>query len=633
MARDTMYKRDVPKKVDQQSGFELKINYDSKPEPLMTNEQERGKIPIYPAMIPTHRGHMPNFNYPVQQKYNIMMPGPDQLGHKGTSKIFDDILPFDNPLIIFITLGYRFKLYEYIRSRLIRSNEGERIRFDDKIGHNILSYIRLMDINPFAYGSLSANPYKSLPYGMLLYRCGYPINVVRSFAQVAKNAVGLNMRIYSLSIGEYMSYAGKSPVYREYDVWRELRLYEYIRNHILKKKISPHFAMMYTYFLAENHTIDYFKMRKQYLTPDQRIIGEFEAYVTAHMSKDYVDAMVANKQLSDLLPTRFKLRIPDHIDPRMRLYSGNCLLILTEAPTYNIYSWTSRIYKGDDEVQQLYSHGFHGSEEWMVLIFQIAAALHVMQKHGLYIREMTMADHVYVKELDTEGPTGGYWQYNLDGIDYYIPNLGFMILIDSNFKDIDLDRGNNYPSFRQKICFDGMYPDKKYDSKKIDDHILLNAAEILNPNSFTNDREMINPPSDAIKLLLGAINTDLKQPGTKKISDVIAKHFIQYVHNKAGTRLDDQTDVNIIIAADLKFKPGELVVYMSSSGTYYWAVLVKHEAPNITIIGKDRDDENLRYISTTIAQVAKYNHSSPLAQDAGPDGRFIVENRLELYTS
>ena len=53
--------------------------------------------------------------------------------------------------------------------------------------------------------------------------------------------------------------------------------------------------------------------------------------------------------------------------------------------------------------------------------------------------EMTLRDNVYIKDLMNNEQSVGYWKYIIGGFEYYIPNHGFLLLIDSSYKDIEQD--------------------------------------------------------------------------------------------------------------------------------------------------------------------------------------------------
>ena len=210
-----------------------------------------------------------------------------------------------------------------------------------------------------------------------------------------------------------LSYKFRQLVYKEYDVWRELAYYEYVRENILKKKQSPNFPILYAFFLSPNRNINFFSLKKGTLTQKDLLSKEYQEFVMRHML--FTDGKPASDLIRPLtLPEAAKkviAKLPDEIDPALQLYSGTTLILITEAPHHNLYQWASRIYEKEGIVEKMISHGFHDENVWIGVLFQIVAALYVMQVHGIYMRNMTIEDNVYIKDLQNYGKAMGYWKY------------------------------------------------------------------------------------------------------------------------------------------------------------------------------------------------------------------------------
>lgn len=67
----------------------------------------------------------------------------------------------------------------------------------------------------------------------------------------------------------------------------------------------------------------------------------------------------------------------------------------------------------------------HKQELWYNAIFQILAALYAMHKYYNLFHNDFHGRNVLVQKIKP----GGYWIYIIDGIRYYVPNLGFVFLI------------------------------------------------------------------------------------------------------------------------------------------------------------------------------------------------------------
>ena len=218
----------------------------------------------------------PNVKIPMQQVYNINLPGPTG-GHVEMRTIYENLIPGKENNFTFSTLGERLQMYDYIRQILINEYEGEDISIEsDSNGHNsLMSYIKFMELNPNYYSPLTNNPYKGLPYGLLVYRSCFPIRLEQISQSIicAKNSLGLNIRLYALTYAEFYSYKFRQLVYKEYDVWRELAYYEYVRENIIKKKRSPNFPLLYTFFMSPNRKIDFFSLKKKMFNTKRFIIN------------------------------------------------------------------------------------------------------------------------------------------------------------------------------------------------------------------------------------------------------------------------------------------------------------------------------------------------------------------------
>src|SRR5690606_36752199 len=91
--------------------------------------------------------------------------------------------------------------------------------------------------------------------------------------------------------------------------------------------------------------IDYFQMKKNRgnqkdkLTREHRLYREgknlFEPY---NKVKQFLSLDTINKY-NEILA-----KLPDEVDPIIQVYSGYMMIMITEAPHYNLYKWTSRNY-------------------------------------------------------------------------------------------------------------------------------------------------------------------------------------------------------------------------------------------------------------------------------------------------
>lgn len=198
-------------------------------------------------------GPNPTYSQPFQKLYNINLANP--IGnYTSINKVFEDILPGDPRSFTFSTLYERESIIKWMRSVILEINDGEEM--DIKGGKNsLLSFIKLMDLNPY---SLSENPYKDLAYNFMLYRAAYPIRYEKHNLQAANNSTGVNVRIYNMSLGEVRAETINNNINRhDFDLWREIDYYKFIKTEIINKKISPNFITYILYKTDSKSNIEW----------------------------------------------------------------------------------------------------------------------------------------------------------------------------------------------------------------------------------------------------------------------------------------------------------------------------------------------------------------------------------------
>jgi hypothetical protein len=575
----------------------------------------------------------PNLQIPMQKVYNINLPGPTG-GHVEMNKIYENILPGKENKFTATTIGERLQMYDYIRQMLIKIEEGEDISIDSD-GHNsLMSYIKFMELNPNYYSPIYSNPYKGLPFGLLIYRSCFPISMDQTSQSVvcSKNSIGLNIRLYALSYAEYFSYKLRQPIYKEYDVWRELAYYEYIRENIIKKKRSPNFPLLYAFFLSPNRKINFFSLKSKCLTQKDVLSKEHRDFVEIHNA--YSKIKPSNEKIRPMtLPDAAQkviAKLPDEMDPKLQAYSGTVLILITEAPHHNLYQWASRIYETEGIVRKMISHGYHDENVWMGVIFQIVSGLYIMQLHGIYMRNMTIEDNVYIKDLQTGGKARGYWKYIIDGISYYVPNYGYVVYIDSNFKDI-FPPGRTFEKCKREYkIYTNNIIGKKYRMQDIHRKVFENYRNIINTNAFTKEHTQNNvnkPPEKIIKLL----NVMMEDPETN-LGKVISKYFCPLMNNRIGTLLKD-TEVPHIREISRQFKRGEMAIEVVEEQIYKWCLFLESKKDGIVeIITKEKPDTS-DFITkdVRIETLKQYSSSETVEQTSTESVNLSEEQLLETY--
>jgi hypothetical protein len=608
-------------------------------QPQLPPEKPTYNYPLYGqnigpnTFIPTSvYNPMPNLQLPVQKIFNITMPNPTGSGHVQMNQIYESVLPGKDYSFTFATLGERLSLYHYLRQIFFKRYDGIETSLDGR-NNSILSYIKLLDINQLGYSNLTNNPYKILPYGLLVYKSCYPVRYDEiSSVTCQRQSTGINLRIYSLSHAEYCLYKCRNPLYLAYDVWRELAYYEYVREEILKKKICPNFVMLYGFNFCSNRNIDFFKLKQQQLTQKDMITLGYQRFITCHTHK--ILQNIIHDFETALLQGRITT-LPDESDPNLQAYSGNCLILMTEAPTNNMYSWGSRIYDSYGVVKKMISNGYYNDKIWQSIIFQLMAAMYVMYINGLYLRDMTIADNVYIKDLYAEGNVIGYWKYIIDGIDYYIPNYGYMVMIDTNYKDIIIDTQVMQPTKRQYKFYANNMFGKNYREQDLNNLIMKNFKNLLSTNNFSTEQALndINRPSESIMKLLSRINNDT----STSIGDIIFNNMTMFLNNRIGTYLKkDIETVNIRNENYRKFKRGDLVIHEIGDQMYIWAMYIGEVAGSpgsVTIATKDNPTlPDIIVKQILVENLRQYSPSETVEQNFKPtEDRLSESDLLETY--
>jgi len=645
---------------------ERMIKPEEPPKPLMSmtlmdsvlgKKDKPAPAPIYPSnTVPIPNPNNPiastymvpwnfnEYNVPIVKKYNISIQGADG-NLTSTGEIFEDILP---PTHVthnrMTTLGERQILYSYIRSFLVKKGDGEQISFSDSTKKpeiiNLLSYMKMLEINPYHFSRLTNNPYRTMPDNFVMFRSCYPIRLQKTanFLMCAKDSVGANVRIYSMSIYDELSnkinYGGIKKKFS--DVWREIMFYQYIREEILKKKICPHFPFIYSYYITDNTGIDFNKIKalKQSYVDKNFEFEKSNEIIKNNIFSDTINSMInfdkkkgliltpdkmnqyltntSGKNAIDLIDKKHKIKYNDNKKTIVFDLSNNkfelditqkspkCLVALTEAPNQNIINWSTRSYVIDDgPVRKQLNTGIHDELTWKSIIFQILIAFYVMDLKGIAIKEMSWSRNIFIKDLDQDSSIG-YWKYKIGGIDYYVPNMGYLVIIDSCFDDLkdstgieQLEDGNNIKFKLNANFFDDSQPTIKYGGMElhvtendINKVMMENFRKLFSSNVFSSEFSNyggIKPPQNIINLIskIGDSNyrgiKNNNEPVTNLVN-VILENFTDFLHNKVGKNISETEkpqlypDGNQI---DL-CKRGDLVAinFNYANGSYYWGIYI-----------------------------------------------------------
>jgi hypothetical protein len=533
----------------------------------------------------------------IVKNFNINTTNPVGM-HEKFSYIFEDMLPTINIPGKITTLKERNSLQHYLRSIFFPRGDGEDINLDER-GHSLMQYLNYMDMNPYNTYNLEQNPYKSLPENFLIYRSCYPIqkDKATSTTKCAANSIGMNLRIHKLDNAAYNVHkpvitfdaSGNSiipasmPKYTDFEQWREIKYYEYIREHIIKKNRCPNFVNLFGYYINEKSEIDFDKINN--------IIKGLPPTAGKPVGSVAPFTMVAVKNPVDLLNV---INNPIAV-PTAKAYFGKTLIALTEAPLYNLLGFSSTIYARDGSSKVMTSTGFYNENVWYSVLFQLAIALLVLQKEEIFFNNFEVEHNVFVKNLSLHSNLTNFWKYKVNNAEYYVPNYGFTGLIDANFRnDVKHDstittRIIGKPLGDTNTNIGDLVHDFMF--KKVFDPSIFNQ-----PNIFIN-RGGIKPPPE-IMTLLNKIQADTN---SKDIIYYIQTYFQRFLNNRIGTYLKE-LEIPNIRRDDVNLQTGQVVVHEVGANTYKFVLIKKRDTLTSDILTKNdntKDFEDKVGVSNT----------------------------------
>lgn len=642
--------------------------YQPKPKPMDTRKPVPNPAVFYPNYLPNPFDPVGYANYmqysgynqqpaPIYKDYTINIGGIGG-SHISTAMFFEDALPSKNVTGTFKSLGERITMYESIRGNLFTNGDGSDIALENDT-YNLLSHIKLMDMNPYNASRFSKNPYKGLPFGFLLYRSCYPMRHDNRILEgvCASNSTGINVRIYRLTEGAYL--VNKQDILRvsDHDEWRDMAFYNFVKEEILKKKISPNFPFMYGYNISLGANIKFDELKTlQKQVSDGRLTDTSYFNKSWGSNTDYIDQNVAKKSLDELRrinnrdnnmpsntviplnqtgtnPANIKQVIGVIRDPitglvvkevtniptveekltMLNRYTGKALVCLTEACNYSIIGWAKNEYRANGNIKTMINTGYHMKPVWESVIFQLLAGLYVMQIKGIVINDFRLDRNVFIKDISTGGPVTNFWKYRIDGIEYYIPNYGYLVIIDTNFRDFDKNCPLEQMTDRNRERkLDGSFIS---DTKLTQDQCISKTFDMfkksIDPNIF--DQDFVNdngvPPPEDIMKLLSSMRSLADSSPTKNISYYIRRFMTMFMNNRIGGPLKD-TEINNVSKTGVKdFRKGQLAVMKDTDGIDKFVVHVRQNDNISRIITKDQLVSNALFVERDVPTSSLFDYS------------------------
>ena len=544
------------------------------------------------------------------KNYNIQAPNPTGL-HEKMAYIYEDMLPTINIPGKIITLKDRNNLQFYLRSILFSRGDGVDINLDER-SNSLMQYMKYMDLNPYNNYNFSTNPYMSLPDDFLIYRSCYPIQKEGDVIKCAKNSIGINVRVYNLTNAEYNIYnpvppvAGIEPPKKtDFDTWREISCYTYIRDNIIKKSRCPNFINMIGYFINEKSNIDFNKLKL--------IKGTFKGKPMEEIKVNYdgKEIIIANPQAS----------------------TQKALIVLTEAPQSNLYGWCSTQYQRAGMVKKMISTGYYTDSVWYSILFQIMIALYILQKEGICLENFSIEDNVFIQYLSLHSNLTNFWKYKVDGIEYYVPNHGFLAQIDLSFQKVEgKPRKIDANFFEDEVIqSDGTKTKITITEDDIYNNMFIKVFDdsIFKADTFKNKGGMSPPPS-----VLSMLNQIRGDTSSKNIGYYIKKYFTRFLNNRVGTYLKELELPNIR-RNDINLEKGNIYVQEVESNTYKFVIYINDDETNPTlckILTKENKNEEIIEKIITKGTLLGYNRGETIEQTFKPNEINLNEDDLlETY--
>lgn len=649
--------------------------------------------PIYPVNpyntqyfgMPFFGNQAPMMMPPIVKNIHVSTDGPGANHHK-LAVIYEDIMPIKPFSPSSTTLGERLNMYQFIRSSIFSNIDGKDITMDTMTeiggGPSLLSFIKFGDLNPYNTYKLSNNLYRGLPEGYLIYRTCYPVREDLGSTICSKDSTSINVKIYKMLEGSFSANRTNPNLFYNYDEWREVAFYEYLRENIIKKKICPHFATVYGYFISEKCGIDFDaievakdnmpekKKELLYVQSNKNSNATLGNTFTQPLTQPFVPHITPSPEIYQspheldeikqlFTPNIYKITRPqtrlnvaryddnnngNYVELNPNLYAGKTLVLLTESPTYNLIGWATRTYEHRGNVRAMINRGVHTSEEWMNILFQTMVALYTMQLHGIYINNFSLENNILVKDLTLRGAITNYWKYKINGMDYYLPNLGYLIMIDSNFKDLINNSATRHEStfVKKSITNTG-----KLGGKFLGSHCNLSNDEInnkvfdmfinaFNINIFDKDFDEMGgcrPPTE-ITDMISKIYGEALMDNQKDIKNYILKYMTKYLHNRTGTYLRESEVSNIRRDDTREFIKGQMVVHEDNYGTFKFVIYLSTNNGLCKILSKNNSDNEdiIEMDNIPVTSLHNYSKAEPITQTfRSNESNLNEEELLETY--
>lgn len=606
-------KSEMPSKREPPVILEQKLYDTSKPSGSSGSKYPPTQFPVnleYPYNMLYANMHTPK-NFPIQKIYNVSMANPTG-NHEMLNLLFQDIIPNIAGSLTFNSLSERNELIRFISSSINKIANGETMALTPNIFSgeiSILSYLKLTNLNP--YRTLIETPYTSLPDNFLLYQAGYPVkyNPESNKVELQSDAIPINIRLYKLDdisrdtttiklehdidikdlaiIDNKIKLDFKSldvdiknlPFHkRDSPAWKDLDYYKKIRQEIIIPKKSPHFINLISWKIDYDSKIQYDKLKQ---------LGET-------FDKDTINILIND--------------ITNYLNNHtLRMTKVPSLMLLTEAPTQSLINWGSLLYQDVGSVKKIVQTGFHSKEIWKNILFQLITVFYSFSKLKIAFNEFELERNIFIKDTNINPNQTGYWKYIINNIEFYLPNKGYIIMVDSSFKSEYTNI--NYNDLLKKQLKNILDELTELD-KKIKTGFLQLPTEIIT--------------------LIKKINENIDE--NKDYDNILVDLFSEYLNNRLGSNLNNQEKDNIIRLFTPNFRRGEIVIHQERFSDFKFVLYLQDVASyKVKIVTKDISG-NFTTIEIPKGAISKFNPLTLVEQIFDEKKELMTENELiETY--
>ena len=541
-------------------------------------------IPI-PFGHPLHAPYQPEIN--INKKYNVNISTGD-LGN--ILHIYQDMLPKNNSKHPdrYATISERLNISNYYGLIFNKHYNHHNENFTSGIANTkmindsnlsyLLGHIKINNFNSYYSTGSLIERLPAAPPDFFMFDVCCPI-AYNNTITCGEDGTRSQMRIYKLFNIDTQDPNERNALNK---VAIELLYYRKIQEFIKNKKY-PNFILLYGAIFT-NCNIDFERMK--YL-----------------------------RNINDLLRVQYN-----------KNKNNNCLLMLTESVNYNIIEWMSKQYDKADEnnnfyVSKVVSSGVRSEEAWKSVIFQLLVAIHILHKNKIGFKNFSLKDNVFIKKIDITPPVIKYWKYIIGEANYYVPNHGFLVMIDSNFKDHIVIDNQTEPvsvstsastaapapapapapasapasasaSASASVAVSAPEPPPLFPHKYAE----INISEIIK-NIF---EELVNKTDVTIPGCLRDIFNKIRYNPKLNIENIINNNFHEYLYEKLGHMIPISYLNEYYLDHDKDFKVGDLVFYKKYPSVYIIS----------SYIGKKNKKSNSHEIFTNDSELNKYNENS-----------------------